>query len=170
MHDERDADDRRLLETGDYDVLFAGYFDQVVDRCFLRLRNEDQAHEVAQQVFLRLVTELRGGKTYPVPFRVVVWNVTNWTLDGFYPGAKHDAELPDDVDEPGPDAYADWESEHDLAELLAQLAAGQREVCELRYLHGLEPGEIAVELRIKPNAVYQRLFNARNELRELLRL
>ena len=169
MHDERDAEDRRLLETRDYDRLFGGYFDQVVDRCFLRLRNEDQAHEVAQRVFLRLLTELGRGKTYPVPFRVVVWKVTNWTLDGFYPGGSGEAELHDDVNEPGPDAYGDWESDQDFAQLLAQLPEKQRAVCELRYLHGLEPAEIAAELGIEANAVYQRLFNAHKKLRELLR-
>jgi hypothetical protein len=37
MHDARDAEDRRLLETGEHKLLLAGYFTPVRDRCFFRL-------------------------------------------------------------------------------------------------------------------------------------
>jgi DNA-directed RNA polymerase specialized sigma24 family protein len=36
----------------------------------------------------------------------------------------------------------------------------------LRYLRGYEPGEIAGELGIEPNAVYQLLHNGHKKLRE----
>src|SRR3954462_1919526 len=114
MHDARDAEDRRLLESGEHKLLLAGYFTPVRDRCFFRLGTREAGDEAAQRVFLRLLTELRKGKTYAVPFRVVVWMVTEWTLRGSHQG-RQEAELPDDWDAVGPDALHEWEDDHDLA-------------------------------------------------------
>src|SRR4051812_34363024 len=116
MHHARDEEDRRLLEVGEHKLLLAGYFSPVRDRCFFRLGNREAGDEAAQRVFVRLLGELRKGKTYPVPFRVVVWMVTEWTLRGFHHG-PHDAELPEGWDAAGPDAFTEWEQDHDLATL-----------------------------------------------------
>src|SRR5215218_3425743 len=164
----RDTLDKRLVEAGDHQQLLADYFPAVRERCFLWLRHQDEANEAAQQVFERLLKELRSGKTYRVPFRIVVWNVTEWTLRGFHRGAKHDASLPEGSEPPAPDEAAAWEERYDLELLLAELPEGQREVARHRYLDGLEPGEIAGKLGIDRNAVYQRLFNAHRTLAERL--
>src|SRR5690242_4627028 len=87
MHDARDAEDRRLLDEKNHKQLLAGYFHLVRERCFLRLRKEDAADEAAQQVFERLLKELRAGKTYPVPYRIVVALVTDWRSE------EHTSEL-----------------------------------------------------------------------------
>src|SRR4051812_30525395 len=121
MHDARDAEDKRLLDEGEHKLLVAAYFHPVRERCVLRLRNRDAADEAAQLVFVRPLAELGKGKRYDVPFRVVVWMVTEWTLRGFYAGAKEDAALPEDWELAAPDAYADWERDHDLGVLFAEL-------------------------------------------------
>src|SRR5262245_24038470 len=109
MGDARDAEDNRLLEARDHAQLVANYFHPIRERCFLRLRDRDAADEAAQLVFERLLSELGRGKQYKVPFRVVAWMVTEWTLKGFYPGAKQDATLPEDWDlEARGDDFADW--------------------------------------------------------------
>src|SRR5438132_1345073 len=102
MHDARDAEDRRLLDEKNHKQLLAGYFHLVRERCFLRLRKEDAADDAVQQVFERLLKELRAGKTYPVPYRIVVALVTDWTLRGFYPQPKQDSPLPDELDTAAP--------------------------------------------------------------------
>jgi RNA polymerase sigma factor (sigma-70 family) len=167
MHDAQDAEDRRLLETGEHKLLLAGYFTPVRDRCFFRLGTREAGDEAAQRVFLRLWGELRAGKTYPVPFRVVVWKVTDWTLRGFHPG-RPEAELPDEWDPVGPDAYSEWETDHDLATLFSDLPQRQRQVLDLRYRLGLTPAEIADQLGIEANAVHQALHNGHAKLREKL--
>jgi RNA polymerase sigma factor (sigma-70 family) len=167
MHDARDAEDQRLLEEGDYKLLLAGYFTPVRDRCFFRLGTREAGDEAAQRVFLRLLGELRKGKTYPAPFRVVVWMVTEWTLRGFYHG-RQEAELPEEWDAAGPDAFDEWENDHDLAALFADLPERQRQVLDLRYRLGLTPAEIASQLGIEPNAVYQALHNGHTKLKERL--
>ena len=169
MHDARDVEDKRLLDGGDHKLLLAAYFHAVRERCFLRLRDRDGGDEVAQRVFLRLLSELERGKRYGVPFRVVVWMVVEWTLKGFYPGAKEDAFLPDDWDAALADAYAEWESDHDLGVLFAGLPPRQREVLQAIYREGLSAQQTADKLEIDPNAVYQALHNGHKKLAERLR-
>ena len=167
MHDARDAEDQRLLEAGSHKLLLAGYFTPVRDRCFFRFGSRELGDEAAQRVFLRLWGELKAGKRYPVPFRVVVWMVTEWTLRGFHLGSN-EAELPENWDQAAPDAFSEWETDHDLAALFADLPQRQREVLDLRYRLGLTPAEIAKQLGIEPNAVYQALHNGHAKLRERL--
>jgi RNA polymerase sigma-70 factor (ECF subfamily) len=169
MHDARDAEDRRLSEEGEHKLLLASYFHPVRERCFLALRDRDAADEAAQHVFLRLLRELQARTTYPVPFRVVVWMVTTWTLRSLYPAAKMDAALPDDWNPAAPDAYAEWEDEHYLTGLLADLPPRQREVLDLAYREGLSPAQIAERLAITRNAVDQALHNGHKRLAEKLR-
>jgi hypothetical protein len=76
-HDARDAEDSRLLEAKDHKLL-ENYVYLVQEWVSLRVRNRAAADEVVQRVFLRLASELEPGKTYNVPYRVVVWNVVKW--------------------------------------------------------------------------------------------
>jgi RNA polymerase sigma-70 factor (ECF subfamily) len=168
MHDARDVEDKRLLEDGQHSLLLASYFHQVRERCFLRLRDRDAADEAAQQVFLRLAKELERGRSYPVPYRVVVHKVTDWVLRSFYPPAKQDGSLPENWDPEAPDAYEELEQELDLERLLAELPPRQREVAQLSYLEGLSPDQVAERLGLKRNAVDQAAHNARKKLLEKL--
>jgi RNA polymerase sigma factor (sigma-70 family) len=169
MHDARDAEDRRRLEAGENEILLAGYFHTVRERCFLRLRDRDAGDEAAQRVFERLAGELARGRTYPVPFRVVVHMVTDWTLRGFAGAAKRDSSLPDGWDPAAPDAFASVDERLDLELLFDELPARQREVAELLYREGLSHAEIARRLGVTRNAVDQALHNAHRKLAEKLR-
>jgi RNA polymerase sigma factor (sigma-70 family) len=168
MHDARDAEDTRLIEEGTFTELLAGYFHPVRERCFVKLRNRDAGDEAAQRVFLRLLKELQGGKRYGVPFRVVVWMVVEWTVKGLYPAAKVDATLPDSWDGASRDAFAEWEADHDLGLLFADLPPRQREVLQAIYREGLDAQQTAEKLGIAPNAVYQALHNGHRNLAERL--
>src|SRR5436309_7417357 len=95
--------------------------------------------------------------------------VLEWTVKGFYPGAKEDAFLPDDWDSALGDAYAEWESDHDLGLLLAGLPPRQHEVLGAIYREGLDAQQTAEKLGIEPNAVYQALHNGHKKLAERLR-
>jgi len=168
MHDARDAEDQRLLEEGEHKLLLAGYLTPVRDRCFFRLGSREAGDEAAQRVFLRLWSELKAGRTYSAPFRVVVWMVTEWTLKGYSSG-RAELELPDVWDPAAPDAYVGWEEDFDLAALFADLPPRQRQVLNLRYRLGLTPAEIAEQLAIEPNAVHQALHNGHAKIKEKLR-
>ena len=65
-------DDEALLAARDHARLLAKYEPVIVQRCVAALRGHSDAEDVAQDVKLRLWRELQAGKTYPVPYRVVV--------------------------------------------------------------------------------------------------
>ena len=72
MHDARDAEDKRLLEAGQHTQLLENYVYLVQEWVALRVRDRRAAEEVVQRVFLRLAAELAAGRSYSVPYRVVV--------------------------------------------------------------------------------------------------
>ena len=163
MHDARDAADNRLLEADDRARLLATYFPVIRDRCRLRLPAAD-ADEVAQRVALRLLDELDRGKRYPVPYRVVVHKVTEWTIKEFF-GERGESALPEDWDTAGPDAYESFESGYDFQNWIADLPEREQEALRWRYQDGLEVKEIAERLGISPNAGDQLLWRAREKLK-----
>jgi RNA polymerase sigma-70 factor (ECF subfamily) len=169
MHDARDAEDKRLLEAGEFERLLENYVYLVREWTLVRLRDREAADEVSQRVFLRLLRELRAGKQYVVPFRVVVWKVVDFTCRGYEWGTRHDGALPtDEWDPEAPNALAAWEDEYDVAKMLADLPERQREVLELVYLEGLGPQQVAARLGVKRNAVDQALHNGHRKLAERL--
>jgi tetratricopeptide (TPR) repeat protein len=122
MHDARDAEDKRLLEAGEHAALLRGYYETIILRCRVRCRTEDDALECAQSVAVRLLSELKRGKRYPVPFRVVVHKVIEWTTKGFYErGRAVLVELEDDLFGAG-NPFADVETRYALERALAALA------------------------------------------------
>jgi RNA polymerase sigma factor (sigma-70 family) len=168
MHDARDAEDERLLEAGEHAALVRGYYEAIILRCRFRTRSEDDALECAQAVAVRLLAELKRGKRYPVPFRVVVHKVIEWTTKGFYErGRAVFAELPEELAAEG-NPIGDVGARYDLERALAELPEGDGEVARLRFLEGLEIGEIAGRLGKQRNAVDQSLHRSRKRLQELL--
>ena len=164
--DARDAD---LLAGGRIDRLLATYELAILARCIRETKNVHDGQDVAQDVMFRLFREFQSGKRYPgVPYRVVVHQVTKWTLADFFAGRRTDVPLPEGleiaVDDLGERIVSDlW-----LRDLVAQLPAVEREACTLVYLEGLAPEQAAERLGTTRNNVDQRLFHARKRLRDLL--
>ncbi len=162
---DRDAEDGRLLGAGEHADLMAAYYPVIIARLRLRLPEADVG-DVAHRVVERLLGELARGKTYRVPFRVVVHNVIGWKLK------EHWAERRDEPLPPEPEALddpvGDAATSVGLRQMLQALAPREREVIELRLLEGLEIDEIAERLGMTRNAVDQALFRGRRRLRELI--
>ena len=169
MLDARDAEDIRLLEQGDFAGLLAKYEPVIVGRCVAAMKGDDQAFDVAQKVMLRLYVEFERGKRYgELPYRVVVRKVIDWTLREHWSGRDTTAPLPEDWDpRPGAGADEDVVARDFIRDFLATLAETERRVFELSML-GFRPEEIAEQLEMNTNAVYQRLHHARKKLRERL--
>lgn len=169
MHDARDAEDKRLLETKEHTQLLENYVYLVQEWTAVRVRDRHAAAEVVQRVFLRLASELAAGKSYRVPYRVVVWSVVKWTARGYEWTAKDGATLPDDWDAVAPDGYEEWEAEHDLGIWIADLPDREREVLDLLHREGLSPAQVAEQLGIKRNAVDQAAHRGHRKVAEKLR-
>lgn len=166
MHDARDAEDKRLLEAGEYARLVESYYGVIVKRCQARTQRDGDAFDVAAEVVIRLLGELKAGKQYGVPFRIVVHKVIGWKLAEHFAGRSHDAELGDDLLDEG--AFESAEEQQDLMTLLDGLPQREREVAGLRIVAGLDPASIATKLDISRNNVDQAWHRAKQKLRERL--
>jgi len=171
MHDARDAEDTRLLAAGELNALIESYLETVLQRCRARCRSEDDALDCAQSVFVRLLSELKRGRRYGVPYRVVVHKVIEWTTKGFYERGRAilvqlDENLPDEVFRPG-NPYEDVETRYDLERAIAELPKGDGEVARLRLLQGYEIEQVAELTGKKRNAVDQALHRACKRLEEV---
>ena len=161
-----DARDAHLLETGRIDRLLATYELVILARCIKGTKSPHDGQDVAQDVMFRLFREFETGKRYEgIPYRVVVHQVTKWTLADFYAGRRTDVPLPDELDLAAEDVGDGVVSALWLRELLAQLPERERATCELVYVEGLSPAQAAKRLGTTRNNVDQRLFHARKRLR-----
>ena len=68
MHDARDAEDKRLLEAGEIELLLAGWYETIVGRCVARMRVVDEKNAASP------VTTLAA-----------------WTVESGHPGAQRGA-------------------------------------------------------------------------------
>ena len=166
--DAQDARDAKFIAAGAYGELLASYFPRIFQILRLKRMSRDDAEEVRQRVVEHLLVELRDGKKYTTPFRVVVHQRTKWKRFDFFAEKKRQpGELAEDPAEEGPDALADAESEIAFEHLIAGLPPRERQVVELRWGHGLEAQEIGEMLGIEANAVHQALFRAHAKLRKV---
>ena len=94
MRDARDAEDNRLLENGEIDLLLAGWYETIVARCVAKMRGP-VGHDVAQSVCERLWRELKAGRHRDGrwPFRVIVHQVIGYACAGWYEKGWGELEL-----------------------------------------------------------------------------
>ena len=168
MRDARDAEDKRLLETGEIDLLLAGWVETIRGLCVAKMRGA-VGEDVAQAVCERLWKELKAGRHRDGkhPFRVIVHSVIGWVCKGWYEPGWQESEL-FDLDGAAPDESDQVVIEVTLEQFVATLPPGDGAIAELYYLDGLEPGEIAEQVDKNPNAVYQAISRNKNRLQEWL--
>jgi RNA polymerase sigma factor (sigma-70 family) len=161
----RDEEDARLLAAGDHASLLAAYFPTILLRLRTRRLPLEEAEEVRQRVVEYLLRDLKAGKSFDVPFRVVVHQRTTWMLLDYYrQQQRHPDELPAEHAADS-NALEQVEGSVDFARLVDDLPSREREAVTLRWERGLDVPEIAKILGVKPNAVHQALFRAHEKLR-----
>jgi len=165
MHDARDAEDIRLLEAGEIGLLIEGYLGVIYDRCLVKVRDRDQAADVAQNVYERLFGELKRGRRYRVPFRVVVHQVIKWKVQEYFQSMRYEEELDDWLLGVSTDADTPIDSDARFDALLEGLTELEQTVLRMRYEEDLDFGEIARRLGREANAVHQIHFRALAKLR-----
>ena len=169
MRDARDAEDNRLLENGEIDLLLAGWVETIDARCVAKMRGP-VGHDVAQAVCERLWKELKAGKhrTGRWPFRVIVYQVIGYVCAGWYEKGWSEGELID-IDGAVDDGFTgDVELALTLEAFVLTLPPADSEVARLWLLERLEIDEIAERLTKLPNAIYQARSRINPRLREWL--
>ena len=170
MPDARDAEDKRLLENGDIDLLLAGWYETIVGRCVAKMRGP-VGEDVAQFVCERLWRELKAGKHRDGrwPFRVIVHQVIGYVCSGWYEKGWGENELIE-IDGPTVDSFtSDVDLQLSLEAFVATLPPGDGEVARLWLLEGFEIDEIAERLDKLPNALYQARSRIYPRLKEWLK-
>jgi RNA polymerase sigma factor (sigma-70 family) len=169
MHDARDAEDQRLLEAGEYSALLESYYGAIVRRCQARVHDE-RALDVAGEVVVRLLSELKRGRRYRVPFRVVVHQVTSWKIKEHFAGdGVSEVELEDWMREASSEGTGPIEglmAGQGFEALLEGLSELEKQVVSWHYGDDLDFAEIAGRLDKAPNAVHQIHFRALAKLRK----
>ncbi len=168
------------LSSDDYDLdsVVATYWDTVLQwiRSTGKVRG-GEAEEVRQDVFVRVIREIRAGNRYPVPIRAAIYQITNWTIMGFVAGAAghHEREQPigdGPVHEPADDGALreiDGIGEDEVVEqLLARLGDREGTLMTMLYLEGLTLPEVAQAMDITGNNAHQIHFRAKQRIHEWL--
>ena len=153
---------------GEHNKLVESYYGHIVRRCRAKARSEPEALEVAAEVAIRLLEELKRG-------RAVHGSVSRGGEQGdrlemeehYAPKPLKEVEL-EEYEDSGPDPYKEFESDYDLDVLLEGLPAREHEVAVLRLREGLEPDEIAELLETNRNAVDQAWHRVKQKLKERL--
>jgi RNA polymerase sigma-70 factor (ECF subfamily) len=166
MHDARDAEDKRLLEAGEFTLLLESYYGVIFDRCRARVRPEADAIGVAAEVAIRLLSELKRGRRYRVPFRVVVHKVIGWKIqEHFEPSKLKESPLDDWLREASTESDAELAADPGFEALLDGLTELEQEILRFHYVEDLDFQEIARRLGKEPNAVHQAHHRALTKLR-----
>lgn len=142
-------------------ALFDRYGDMVYRIALSYLRSPQEAEDVVQTVFLRLLegkAVAREGKERPFLAKITVNHCKNILRQ-----AKRYVDTPlEELSLPAP------AEERDLFRAVMELPEKYRSVVTLHYLEGYSLREIAQLLHLGPSAVSMRLFRARDLLRRQL--
>lgn len=166
MHDARDAEDTRLLEAGELGLLVESYYGVIIDRCRVRVRKDADAIDVAHEVVVRLLAELKRGRRYRVPFRVVVHQVVKWKAQEHFQSVKVSEELDRWLERASSESDEPLRADVGFEALLEGLSELEQSVIRLHYGDDdLDFQEIARRLDKTPNAVHQIHYRALEKLR-----
>ena len=172
-------DDAQLLQRfreGDREAfteLVIRYQKPIYNAAFWILRKPEDASDVTQTVFLKVVERLDDYdpqyKFFSLIYRIAVNESLNLQRRN-----GHEDELDDDAEYEGPQsATPDWrfgeaERSRRLKEALMRLSTKDRTVLTLRHFSECNYQEIAQILQLDEKTVKSRLFDARHRLRALL--
>jgi RNA polymerase sigma-70 factor (ECF subfamily) len=176
---ESDADNELLerFRKGDraaFTELVVRYQKPIYNAAYWVLRKPEDASDVTQTVFLKVVERLDG---YDPQYKFFSWIyriAVNESLNLLRRNGRDD-ELDDDAEFEGPASdnpehrLGEAERSRQLQAALMRLPTNDRTVLTLRHFSECNYQEIAQILQIDEKTVKSRLFDARHRLRELLR-
>lgn len=175
---ESDADNELLErfrqgDRGAFTELVKRYQKPIYNAAFWVLRKAEDASDVTQIVFLKVVERLDD---YDPQFKFFSWIyriAVNESLNVLRRNG-HDDPLDDDADyEAAPSSTPEWqvgtsEVSRRVQETLMRMSTNDRTVLSLRHFSECSYEEIAQVLEIDEKTVKSRLFDARKRMRGLL--
>lgn len=182
-----DRDTARLVErfqAGDeraFDTLYTRYFKRVYNYLRVAIRDETEAEDLTQQVFVAMLEGLdryepRRGRPFRAWLFTIARNKAASELRREHPVLTDPAELERHIDrsgavEPPPEpdlAALRWITDSEVQLFLERLPLPQRQVLVLRYMFGLDTDEMADVLGVAPGTIRKRQARALSFLRSRL--
>jgi RNA polymerase sigma-70 factor, ECF subfamily len=179
---EQDVETARLVaraQSGDRDAmpeLYLRFFDGVYSYLRVALRDEHEAEDATQEVFLKAMQALpRYELRARVPFRAWLFRIArNELISRVRKGRWVDVEEPEqitrrtDATSAASAELLDCVSNADMMMLLERLPVAQRQVIALRFMLDLSTEEMATVLDKSAEAVRQLEYRARRSLEDRL--
>ena len=159
-----------MSDALDVEALCHRYGPMVLRRCRRLLRDDDEALDACQDVFVRLL-ERREKLDDRYPSSLLYLMATNVCLNRIRDGARRPATH--DEEQLAAIATAEPEGALDARLLLDRLFAREpvstRTMAVLHYMDGLTYEEVARETRLSVSGVRKRLRRLRQRMKEMLR-
>ena len=180
---EQDALIIERIRAGDenaFEEIVISYQKRIYSLCYRMTGNEQDAYDLAQEVFLRVYRNLQGFKG-DSSFSTWIYRITsNICVDhlrrskrakviSLTPADDEAAEvaLPDDTYSPEK-SYSKREIAEVITKALESLSNDHRQMIILRDINQLTYDEIGEILELEPGTVKSRIFRAREQLRRIL--
>lgn len=166
-----------------FDVLLQRYESKVYSYIYYALKNEEEAQDLFQEVFMRIVSTIKSGR-YNNMNKFASWlmRITHNQVIDYHRQNKSDKLLSNDeseydlfndasmaVDENCEREMIDAQTLNEVKQLIAMLPESQREVVLLRFYEDLSFKEIAAKTNVSINTALGRMRYALINMRRLAR-
>lgn len=179
MHREEDLVRRaQRREPEAFGQLYEEHFDRIYRYVLLRVKNQADAEDITQQVFLKALENIGSYRWRGMPFASWLFRIAhNLVVDHWKKMSRQKVEAvaPEHIDELGVESSSDpaalTELNFDVKQLAVaceQLTDGQREIVSLRFAGGLSVAESAKVMGKSEGAVKVLQHAALVKLRRIL--
>lgn len=161
------------MQAGDkraFGLLYQHYHRDLRRFAAYLLANPVVAEDLVQNVWLK-VSQRIARLNDPAVFTSWLYRAVRWEVLDYQRQTLRHKQLFDDeklADIAATDTRLQRDDSSDLAEAMAQLAADERLILQLHYLHELELSQIALIVEIPIGTVKSRLHRARQQLQQQL--
>jgi RNA polymerase sigma-70 factor (ECF subfamily) len=156
-----------------FEPLYQRYKERIYRYLFLRIRREEDAADLTQQVFLKALNALSSYRERGIPFAAWLFRIAHHTASDTYRRKKNMISwevLPDDerliAETDLENHILQQERLARLRQLLNQLDPSRRELLALRFSAGLSATEIALVIGKSQAAVKKQLTRTLQKLKE----
>lgn len=161
------------LDPAAFEPLYQRYMMRIYRYMYLRVRNAEDAADLTQQVFLKVLRALPGYRVRGVPFAAWLFRIAHNTASDVYRREKRTMSqdfLPDEellAPDMDPELLVlQREQLERLIDLLYQLEPSKQELLALRFSAGLSGAEIALVVGKSQAAVNKQLSRTLHYLKE----
>jgi RNA polymerase sigma-70 factor (ECF subfamily) len=178
VHREEDLVRRaQRREPEAFGQLYEEHFDRIYRYVMLRVRNQEDAEDITQQVFLKALEKIGSYRWRGMPFASWLFRIAHNLVVDYWKKKSREkvaAVAPEEIDEMAAssnDPVALAELNFDLKQLAAacdRLTDGQREIISLRFAGGLSVAESAKAMGKSEGAVKVLQHAALVKLRRIL--